>query len=277
MGMLAHVAAGALQGLGTSIQNQAIARREEALEAMRQRYKTEESMRAAEARRAERSEDRDFEREKMDTGYKQKAGLLAIGGTIQQQRDQAQHGYKVEEIKQTQVGAQELARLNSRLDQARTAAEIKLRDQLSSGDISNVVRGQDGQYYGVTDKGLVPTGVAAPPTDATETGGGRLTESEQEAAYNDDRRAWREGGKKGPEPKKSDYIGMTRQSYKGRGDAAAPAAQPTSTRMSDYQMAVSQLATSYADATPERYPGLFRDGKKIPLEEARRILEQRYR
>lgn len=288
MGLLGYVIGGALQGAGQGIAQEAVMRRNAALEAMRQQYQTQRDDKAAQARAAERKEERGWKVEDQQTDYNNKAGLLALGGNIQQQRDESQHGYKMAEIKTQQVGQKELARLNSGLQQARTAAELKLRDQLESGDISNVVRGEDGQYYGVTKRGLVATGVNAAPTAAEtgETGGGRLTESEQGAAYEDDRRAWRDGGKKGPEPKKSDYIGMTRQAYSTRGGGAAatrPAtkSEPIDTqpsgKMNDRNLALSQLATSYAIATPERYPGLFRNGKKIPFEEARRLVEERYR
>ena len=289
MGLLGYVIGGALQGAGQGIAQEAVLRRNAALEAMRQQYQTQRDDKAAATRAAERKEEREWKVEDQKTDYTNKAGLLALGGQVQGQRDAQQHGYKMAEIKQTQVGQQELANLNGRLAIARDAASIKLRDSLESGDISNVVRGEDGQYYGVTKSGLVATGVTAAPTAAEtgETGGGRLTESEQGAAYEDDRRAWREGGKKGPEPKKSDYIGMTRQAYSTRGGGAAkPAGQAGSSspiktqpsgQMNDRDLALSQLATSYANATPARYPGLFRNGKKIPFAEARRLVEERYR
>lgn len=289
MGLLGYVVGGALQGFGSGVQNEAVQRRTEALEAMRQRYQTQRDDKIASQRAAERKEDREWKVEDQQTDYRNKAGLLALGGQVQGQRDAQQHGYKMAEIKQTQVGQRELATLNSRLQAARTEAEIRLRDRLESGDISNVVRGEDGQYYGVTKGGLVATGVTAAPTAAEtgDTGGGRLTESEQNAAYEDDRRAWRDGGKQGPEPKKSDYIGMTRQAYSARrgggGSSSAPAAAPgkpirtqPNGQMNDRDLALSQLATSYANATPQKYPGLFRNGKKIPFEEARRLVESRY-
>lgn len=288
MGLLGYIVGGALQGAGQGIAQEAVMRRNAALEAMRQQYQTQRDDRAAELRAAERKEERGWKVEDQKTDYTNKAGLLALGGQVQGQRDAQQHGYKMAEITQTQVGQKELATLQSRLQAANTAAEIKLRDSLESGDISNVVRGEDGQYYGVTKSGLIATGVTAAPTAAEtgETGGGRLTESEQSAAYEDDRRAWRDGGKKGPEPKKSDYIGMTRQAYSTRGGGApaarqAPQSSPIKTQpngqMNDRDLALSQLATSYANATPERYPGLFRNGKKLPFAEARRLVEERYR
>lgn len=256
MGLLAHVAAGALQGVGTGITNTAIAKRNEALEAMRQRYETNRDTVEHERRL-----------EVEDVKFRNQAGLLAIGGQVQAERDERKHGYSMEEIGAKQVNAREMAVLDSQLREGRTEAEIRLRDGLESGEIKSVVKGGDGQYYAVTETGLSPTGVSTP----TETTSGKgLTEGEIESLYQDERRAWIRGGKKGPEPTRTELI------KRHRGIGTPPETKADSGAPSMRAVALSQLGTVYANATPERYPGLFRGGKKISLQEARRQIEQRY-
>lgn len=58
--------------------------------------------------------------------------------------------------------------------------------------------------------------------------------------------------------------------------AASPAPAARSPNSGRRAQAVAQLATVYANATPDRYPGLFRNGQKIPLGEARRQVEARF-
>lgn len=268
MGLLGYVAAGALQGLGQGIQNTAAAQREAALAAMRQKYQVDKDQRAAAQHTAERQEDRenvltDYKTKRADTiedserGYTQKAGLLAVAGQVQQGTKAIEHTYTMEEIGARAANDRQIAVLNNRLGTERDAATINLKEKLDSGDFKSTVVGKDGNYYGVTDRGLVPTGVTASETAAAQgdRGGGRLTEGEQTSAYEDDRKAWREGGKKGAEPKKSDYIGMTRQAYstRGAGGAAAtptPAAPAQKAQPAQVAKLYEQAATKAARGEP---------------------------
>jgi hypothetical protein len=278
MGLLGYIAGGALQGLGTGIQQDAIQKRADALEAMRQASANQQYLRQRADAEADHTRNRSEQLQDQDTSYKQKVGLLAIGGDVQAKRDAQQHTYKVDEIKTTQVGQRELATLQNSLAMSKDAADMRLKDQLDSGDIKSVTKGADGQYYGLTDKGLVATGVKAPLNETAEAGGGRLTQSEQANAYDDDRKAWRAGTLKGPEPKKSDYIGMTRQAYyarTGRPNTAAadppiPAAGGSSVAtspapagsnmisMGDYQTAINE-AMKKRSAGVTGYAGLSND------------------
>lgn len=225
MGLLGHMLGGALQGAGQGITNQAIAARQESLEALRQRFQTQREDAAYERTKERDKTQHEYSLDSADAQYRNQAGLLAIGGQVQERRDQRQHVYSMEEIKTKGVQAQEMARLESQLAQGRTAAEIKLRDQLESGDVKSVVKGADGTYYGVTEKGLISTGIAAAPDAAS--GGGKppdLTEGEIDSLYQDARRAWIQGGKKGPEPTRTQFI----TKYKMSG--AAPDAKPAPRR-----------------------------------------------
>jgi hypothetical protein len=285
MGLLGNVVGGALQGLGQGINNQVIAAREQALEAMRQQRQVALQDRQFANQRELAGVQHDYKLEENDQEYRNKGGLLAIGTKAKMAEDDHALQNDLSKIKAEQVGRKELAVLESRLSAGRTEAELKLRDSLGTGDISSVVRGKDGQYYGLTKGGLVPTGVQADPTssETRSNGGGDLTESEQENAYGDALTAWRtKGGDPKTRPNKSDFIGLTREQYrasKGGASAApspaapaasAPAPSPqTTARMTK---ALTQLAGIYASATPEKYPGLFRNGRKIPMEEARQTV-----
>jgi len=67
-------------------------------------------------------------------------------------------------------------------------------------------------------------------------------------------------------PKKAPAAGW-------RNQPAAAAGAGAGTR-SKVDIGIDQLLTSYGGATPERYPGLFRNGKKIPIEEAKAMIRR---
>jgi hypothetical protein len=227
-----------------------------------------------------------------------KLDQLSAAARADAAKAQVQHVYKLDEIDHENVGKRELATLESNLGTARDQASIRLRDQLQSGDVSNVVRGKDGQYYGITDKGLVPTGVNFDPSsgDKSSDGGGRLTEAEQATALQDAQSDYRAKKKAfdagtGPDPGKaprgSDFIGMTREAYSNRtgqpsaaasasGGDVTPASASGSGAASQQATALAQLGTVYANATPDRYPGLFRNGRKISLADAKQVVLDRY-
>lgn len=289
MSIFGHVLAGAAQGLGQGMYQDAIAKREAALASLRMQHETQRDEAARAARATERKEDRQYKVEDQKTDYRNKLGILAFGGTIDADKQDRSHQNRMAEIKTTAVNTRELETLRSRLRTSESAADIRLRDSLDSGDIRSVEMGEDGQLYGVTDRGLVPTGVmGAPKTSGSgasaDNGGGRLTEGEQESAFKDAEKKWRDGGREGDPPKRSDFIGMTRDAYTARRGRpvriqlpreAAPSGQAAATgRMSPVDTAVSQLRNDYQTATPEEWPEFFRNGRKVPLAELERTVRE---
>lgn len=270
MGLLGHMIGGALQGVGQGITNTAIARRNEALEAMRARNQMERDE-ANDRRQSERDKVKfDQQKELATLGYQHDVGKLAVGGKIQSDRDAAQHGYTMEEIKGRGLQSQELARLESKLASARTKEEIELRNKLESGEIKSVVRGADGTYYGVTNKGLVATGVAAAAeTSASATS---LTEGQIEAIYQDKRRAWLKGGKQGPEPTRSEVIAEAKTAP-GALLRTQPLPNETKAKntytMAEYQATLADAGTRAARGDP-RFKG------KSPAE-IKRMIDENFR
>jgi type II secretory pathway pseudopilin PulG len=285
MGLLGSMIGGALQGVGVGINNQVIAAREQALEAMRSQQQTALQDRQFAHQDATAATEHGYRTDESNLDYQHKGGLLALGAKADMAKDDHSTANDMKKITLTQVGQQELAKLSSRLEQGRTAAELKLRDDLSNGDFQGVVRGKDGQYYGQTKTGLVPTGVQFDPTAAEvgSNGGGMMDTQEQASAYNDALSAWRaDGAKPESRPKQSDFVGVTRAQYGAHraGNGAAPAApgavppkaEPSAQTTARLTKALTDLAGIYASATPDKYPGLFRNGRKIPIEEARKTV-----
>jgi hypothetical protein len=66
------------------------------------------------------------------------------------------------------------------------------------------------------------------------------------------------------------------QARRGGAAPAKPAAKPNDPNAAARAKAIATLATVYENATPDRYPGLFRNGQKISMEEAKRLIQQRY-
>lgn len=291
MGIIGYALGGALQGLGSGMQKDVQARRDEALQAMRDKTAADAATLADQRQSTRDATKHGYDVEDAQALAGSKLDQLSAAARADAAKAQVQHVYKLDEIDHENVGKRELATLESNLGTARDQASIRLRDQLQSGDVSNVVRGKDGQYYGVTDKGLVPTGVNFDPSsgDKSSDGGGRLTEAEQVSALDDARSDWRKSGKQGAEPRASDFIGMTRETYyqrTGRPSGVAATAAPVGDvtpssaggtgAASQQATAMAQLGTVYANATPDRYPGLFRNGRKISLADAKQMVLDRY-
>lgn len=197
---------GLLSGVGRGMEMDIVQQRATALERLRQQYETQREDRAD-----QRLQDRDkrtqgyaLDRAEVDQGHA--VERLRVGGEIQSDRDRQQHGYEVD-----------MARLTSSLQQARTAAEISLRDRLDDGDVHSVEVDGEGNYVIVRNDGsLEPTRVSARPlASATNTAeGGRLTQDERETAFRAAHRAWVQHGRAGREPTAEDFIGMTREDYR---------------------------------------------------------------
>jgi hypothetical protein len=218
MGLLGRIVGGALSGVGAGMAQAAEARRQQSMEMLRQQFQTERDDQAY-SRTVERDNAKfGQQKELKNIDYTQDVGKIAMTGKVQQQRDATQHVYTLEEIGAKSVAEKEQIRLREQLGTARDAASIKLRDSLETGDVRSVVRGKDGQYYGVTDRGLIATGVQADPTsaDKSSNGGGSLTENEQANALAEARADWRRNGKQGDEPRASDFIGMTHAEFAAR-------------------------------------------------------------
>ena len=254
---------GLLSGVGRGVEQTAVANRQAALEKLRIEADRQKDDRDYQRQTARDTRQQDFAIEREEIAQTGRERLLEKGGTIQERRDAAQAAQTAR-----------LEALRSSLRRAETAQELKLKDALDRDDVQDVVVNSDNEYVIITKDGKSrSTGVIGRPPAATANAseGGRLTDSEQEAAYSEARRAWAAGGRQGEEPRRSKFIGMTREDYQASIGGAAPA-----TDAGARARAVAELGTIYANATPERYPGLFRNGRKIPLSEAKRMIEDRY-
>lgn len=265
---MSFILGGLLSGLGAGVVQDATQKREAAMEKLRQQH----------ARDAEdRSEQRLIRAETRKEGYDVRADQrrlgsrlveLKEGGRIQSEQDKIKLAHDVA-LENLRTGNQiKVETVRSSLRRAETKEEIALRDSLDAGDYSSVVVGGDGAYYGVTERGLVPTGVAAAPSGAQV----KVTAEEADAAYSDARSAWVRGGRQGEAPKRTDYVGGS------GGGRYAPTVKPPARAAGGGQQeqALAELGQVYPNATPERYPQLFRNGKKIPIEEAARIVKDRF-
>ena len=251
---------GLLSGLGSGIVQDAAQQREAAMEKLRQQFavdsenRKEERQIAAEAR----GETRDIRKDERELGSR--LTLLRQGGSIQAQQDAIKHAHDVA-LENLRTGNQiKVETVRSSLRRAETKEEIALRDSLDAGDYSSVVVGGDGSYYGVTERGLVPTGVAAAPNAAQV----KVTAEEADAAYADARSAWVRGGRKGEPPKRTDFTASG--SSGGRRYTPTINPQPADNGRED-----GAFMTLYGNATPEKYPRLFRNGKKLSFDEAYRL------
>lgn len=165
------------------------------------------------------------------------AGQIAVLG--------AEHVKKLELKKldfdhdRTMEGVRSANRVKEAKANGQIEAELKRLDSdLASGDVKEVFAGGDGMMYARTDAGIKPLNLKAP---ATKTGsGGSILE----------------------------VAGATETAT-----AAAPTGDGATGKRAQ---ALADLATRYASATPETAPGLFRNGKKISLAEAKGMIEARF-
>jgi hypothetical protein len=246
MGLFGSILGGALQGVGTGMQQDIINQRNMALEQMRQQFQTQLQDRGFQQQKEMAGINHGYHSDESAQTFEQQKGLLAAGGQID-----------LTKIKLTQYGQKDLARLESQLHDASTAAEIKLRDQMTNGDVLGIERTDTGELIGITKDGKpIHTGVIGAPTAAERdaTGGGTLSESEQTSAYNDALDAWNAAGKTGEKPKASDFIGMTHRDYR-RGTQPAGKQEAPSVSMSERKALYAQALTK-AQSGDRRFKGL---------------------
>lgn len=256
---------GLLSGIGAGIHDDAVAQREDAMQRLREAQQIDAEGRAEQ--RQMRTEDRaDVREEKRDQrDYGQKKGLLVLGAQIQRAENESREAFEMRKTAFLASEERQTELLRSRLRRAETKEELSLRDGLESGKFRGVQVGADGQYYGLTDRGLTPTGVMAAPSAAEI----KADDTEAATAYEDARREWIRGGKAGAAPKRSDFSGATRRSATGA--AAAPRVDDAA-----FTADINRLSREYDIATPETHPGLFRNGQKIPLAEAQAMIKRSY-
>jgi hypothetical protein len=281
MGLLGSAIGGALAGVGAGMQQNIVEQRQIALENMRMQFQT--NLQEQGFAHADQTQQAGFDQQSAmaDKAHQDRIDELQTAGKIDIGKMGVEFEHDMKKLNATFVNQKGLAQLESQLSQGRTESEIRLRDQLDSGDISTVVRAKDGTYWGVTKDGLVPTGVKADITAAEvkSDGGGYLDKDAREAAYSDDHKAWvaNTSPNKGPEPKRSDYVSMTHADYAARNRTATPdAPAPDPEKTKQLTVALTQLQSRYATATPQTAPGLFVNGQKISLAAARAKMIETY-
>jgi hypothetical protein len=150
MGALGYIAGGLMQGLGEGVAKQGILdaqqRHETLMESLRARRQQESNVQQADLN--DRNAARDDER----------------GLTLGLKKAEAEHGYKVKEEGQKLGNEITLTKLRSSLDTSKSEAEIRLRDQLDSGEVQSTFEGDDGLLYTVRKDGSTSaTGVKYRP------------------------------------------------------------------------------------------------------------------
>tara|TARA_R110000824_G_scaffold401790_1_gene616439 strand:- start:27748 stop:28539 length:792 start_codon:yes stop_codon:yes gene_type:complete len=229
---MSYILGGLLTGLGKGMTASALQDREDALEKLKNQRtietegRTDERLIAAEGRAEERSIASD------ERQYGIKKGLLVTGGEIK--KDQSKTDLENKKDLETHKGGidERLARVKSVLDTNRDAASIRLRDELESGNIDDVIIDSAGNYVKLYKDGRTEvTDIAAAPTASQQK-----ANDEAEAEYQREvRRAERRGE---PIPER-----------KGTAASARPAAKPKAAPVAANKISAGELSQMYNDAS----------------------------
>lgn len=273
---MGFIAAGLLKGLGAGLTAEYEKRREDALIALRRQYQTEDADLAYQRLQETegRAEKRDIASDEREANVK--TGLLALAQKYKQEENETNFDYEqrlrrlqadLDKGKATHQGSIDagLKRLQSTLDltEAQQRAKLELEAEIKKAGqvVDHWAVTSDGKLVGVSATGQViaksrhPGSFNAPggSSDDEGDGGGSISAA----------RDRRDG--KAPAPKKD--------------TAAKPAPkEPDAAAENKRQReaALARLGNVYHRATPQEYPGLFRNGKKITMEEAKQRIHERY-
>lgn len=269
---MGFLTAGLLKGLGSGLAMEAEQRRENALIALRRQYQ-QEDIAATETRTiaAEgRAEDRDIRKDEREFGVKKE--LVEIAQRYKQQENETNQQYeerlirlRADEDRKSKTWQGNIDKTMEKLKhqfnltelQAKEAAELA-SDLEKAGKVADHWEvTSDGRLVGVSSTGQViarsrNAGSFIPSRggnadDGDDTSGGTIAGARA-----------RTGGGEAPTAAKP---------------TPAPKADPNS---NERATALARLGNVYHHATPEEYPGLFRNGKKISMEEAKRLIRERY-
>ncbi|WP_315724681.1 hypothetical protein [Sphingosinicella rhizophila] len=272
---------GALQGLGHGLTQNAQANAALRFETWKERKRTETMERQAQlndqnaAKAAARADVYDAQKGVRDHTLKLGEATIEQGFKQEIKAGDRAHDLTIEEVRAK--NAQALENLNSQntITEQGTAfaRESERRAQEAGTHIDRYEVGPDGSVVGITATGNImrsrPGLVTPPPKSEAQVTADTLREREVLSSLRDE---WEEGGKKGPKPTILDAMKFLQR--EGAGSAAATAPAEKAPAMSARkQQALARLPTIYANATEDRYPGLFRNGRKISIQEARQLIE----
>lgn len=244
MGGIGRALGAVLMGVGDGLEKQAHYDYQRARDEMQERraialenlrHKNAKSMQSSQYDLADRNAGRDAAR---DFWYNSSLTEQKRTAAIADREDEQAHDREMEGLRSKYRVSEQAADFARR-----TAQEAKDANDL----IVHWEVGPNGEMVGVTKSGVVkrsPPGLATP--------------------YSDRRAADDEAEEEGP-------IARARRE---RGGGAQPKGNPQDgpPRREWTQADENQLLTRYANANPTTAPRLFRGGKKIPLDEARRML-----
>lgn len=225
------IAGGLLKGLGAGITNMQEERRAAALDAL----KRQDADLAYKRERADKLAD-------TEAAFGRQKELLTENAKLDEKKIEAQSRGRLAEAQVKHEQNVSLKLLEDKLQRGRTAAEIRLREELANGDVQSSHTGEDGSLVVVYKDGRseVKSDIKLHRTLP------KKDEDEPEASISSER--------------------AERQ----------PAAQPApQTGLNANEKA--RFATIYASARPDTHPQLFRNGQKIPLPEAMQMVERQLR
>lgn len=230
MGGFGYIVGGALQGLGQGMaaqgQADAASRREAALEALRTQNRRAEVTMDADLR--DRNDARSTQR---DTNKQITVGKANTQNSIIVDGVRTNNDIKLKSV--DLANSKSLARLNAALDTQKDAASQRLRESLSTGDITQTFEADDGQIWGLTKGGQrVSTGVFFAPKTLKdgEDGSGLISRARGERDGS--------GGTAAPAPAPQP------KTKPAAGNAQAPAAKPKTYSSAEVKNAAKQLGWS---------------------------------
>lgn len=231
------VLGGLLQGLGAGITRQHEERRQAALAQLAHEYDLEEKRITADAARDVANTNAASRKEVIELTGDQNRKTEEVKGKqrLEEIREKGKVDKDIETVKFS--NEKELKRLGANLDAANDRASQLLKAEIDGGQVDQIDAAEDGSMLVTYKNGSV----VKKNVKLREKGS-----SEDDGISISGERAARDGG----------------------GDEA-PAEQKPKWSPQDE----NQLRTRYANATPETAPRLFRNGKKLPLEEVRRLMQ----
>lgn len=259
---MGFIAAGLLKGLGAGLTAEYEKRREDALIALRRQYQLEDSAAAEErAIAAEgRAETRDIASDERKA--KVQTGLLELAQRYKKEENETNFEYEQRLIRlraeEDRKGTAQKAGIDrdlethrSRLRRSENKEDRELAAEIEGGQVQSIDEAEDGSMV-VTYKNGNVVRKAIKLRDKTS----RAADDEGDGT-----------------------IAGARERREGKPEAAAkPPKAPDQAAENKRQReaALARLGSVYHRATPQEFPGLFRNGKKISMEEAKQRIRERY-
>lgn len=268
---MGFLTAGLLKGLGSGLAMEAEQRRENALIALRRQYQQEDTA-AAETRTIaaeDRAEGRDIRKDAREFGVKKE--LVEIAQRYKQQENETNQQYeerlirlRAEEQRKTDTHQGGITRSLETLKHQFNLSEAQAKVAMDlEADLKKA--GQTVDHWEVTTDGKLVGVSATGQVIARSSNAGSFIPS------------------RGGNADEGDDSGGTIAGARARtgGGETPTAAKPTPAPKADQNsneraQALARLGSVYHRATPEEFPGLFRNGKKISMEEAKRLIRERY-